>query len=426
MKVQVEEISPIEKKLSIEVEPAKVAEELDRAYAALGRQVKLPGFRPGKIPRRILEQRFRAQIEDEVAGRVMQSAYIEALRTKDVPAVGQPQVTNAPKLQKDAPFTFEARVEVRPTLEPKEYGELPLTKRDATVTDAKVDEQIEQMRQSMSKLEAVEGRDVAQKGDFVTIDYTATIDGKDFVGSKAQDVTVEVAPGELVESNIAALEGVKVGDTKEIDYAFPTDYRVEDVRGKTARFAITVKGLKQKNVPAIDAEFAKNAAGLESVEELKKRLRQDLERAEKSRVQSEERQEILKALIEKNPFEAPRAMIERAIDSMLEGALRQMSRSGFDPSRLNLDFSALREEMRPRAVEEVKGTLLLDAIAQKEKLEATAADVDAKIEELAGEGGPAANQIRQLFRQPEQRESMGLRLREEKTIEFLKGRAKYS
>lgn len=426
MKVNVEEISPIEKKLSIEVEPARVSAELDRAYAALGRQVKVPGFRPGKIPRRILEQRFRAQIEDEVIGRVMQSAYVEAVRTHDVPVVGQPQVVNAPKIQPEAPFTFEARVEVKPKLEPKDYTELPLTKQDTSVTDARVDEQIEQMRQSMSHLEPVEGRDVAQRGDMVTIDYTATIDGNDFPGNKAEGITVEVAPGELVESNIAALEGVKVGEKKELDYAFPSDYRQEEVQGKTAHFVITVHGLKQKVVPALDDAFAKEIARADSVDALKAKVREDLERAEKNKAEQADREAVFNALIERNPFDAPNAMIERAIDAMLEGALRQMARSGFDPRQLGLDFGSLREEMRPRAVQEVKGTLLLEAIAEKEKVEVSPADMDAKIEELASTGGPQANQIRQLFRQPEQRESLGLRLREEKTIEFLKGRAKYS
>jgi len=424
MKVQVEELSPIEKKLSIEVDSARVTEELSRAYASVGRQVKLPGFRQGKVPRRILEQRFREQVEDEVIQRVVQSAYMEAVREHNVDVVSQPQVTNS-GLKPNAPFSFEARVEVKPKLEPKDYRELPLKKTEAGVDDAKVNEQLEKMRQSASRMEPIADRDVAAAGDFATIDYEATIDGQPFVGSKAEDVVVEIAPGELVESNIAALEGVKVGDTKEIDYAFPQDYRVEDVKGKTAHFKLHLKGLKKKLIPELNEDFAKEV-GSQTVDELRGKVKTDLERAEKNKAQVEERDSLYKALIERNPFEVPKAMVERAIDSMLEGAMRQMARSGLDVRNLGLDFMRLRDEMRERAVQEVKGTLLLEAIAQKENIQAGEEDVEKKIEELATEAGQPVATVRKYFKNPDDRLGLSLRLREEKTIEFLKAQAKYS
>jgi trigger factor len=425
MKVNVEELSPIERKLSIEVEPARVAAELDRAYAALGHQVRIPGFRPGKVPRRILEARFKDQVEQDVAGRVMQSAYLDALRETKVDVVSQPQVMPA-KLQKDAPFTFEARVEVKPRLEPKDYAELPLPKAEAGVDDAKVAAQLERMRDSMSTLEAVEGRDAAQAGDVAVIDYDATVEGKEFPGSKREGVTVEVAPGELVESKLAALEGAKLGETRELDYTFPADYQVEDVKGKSAHFKVTLRELKQKKSPALDDAFAKETGMAQSLEELRTRVREDMERSAKSQAEVAERDALFKALIERNPFEVPRAMVDRALDMMLEGALRNMMRSGIDVRQLNLDFNALRGELRPRAEQEVRGTLLLEAIAEKEGLKAEEADVTARIESLATEAGPQAAALRRHYQNPDQRQSLALRLREEKAVEFLKSRAKYS
>jgi len=424
MKVQVEELSPIEKKLSIEVDSARVAEELNRAYAAVGKQVKLPGFRQGKVPRRILEQRFREQVEDDVIQRVVQTAYMEAVREHNVDVVSQPQVTNS-GLKPGAPFSFEARVEVKPRLEPKDYKELPLKKTEGTVDDAQVNEQLEKMRESAGRMEPITDRDVAASGDFAAVDYEATIDGQPFVGSKAEDVVVEIAPGELVDSNIAALEGVKVGDTKEIDYAFPPDYRVEEVKGKTARFKLHLKGLKKKFVPELNEDFAKEV-GSQTVDELRGKIKADLERAQKNKAQVEERDALYKALIERNPFEVPKAMVERAIDSMLEGAMRQMARSGLDVRNLGLDFMRLRDEMRERAVQEVKGTLLLEAIAQKENIQAGEEDVEKKIEELATEAGQPVATVRKYFKNPDDRLGLSLRLREEKTIEFLKAQAKYS
>jgi len=426
MKVQIEELSPIEKKLSIEVENSRVTEELTRAYTALGKQVKLPGFRQGKVPRRILEQRYREQVEDEVIQRVVQSAWLEAAREHKVEAVAPPQVTNNSGLKADAPFTFEARVEVKPKVEAKDYQGLPLTRSDSKVEDKDVDDRLSQLRESMARLEAVEGRDTAQMGDFATVDYQASVDGKDFPGSKADDVTVELAAGELVESNVAALEGTKVGETKELDYAFPADYRVEDVKGKTARFKFTVKGLKKKVVPELNDDFAKETGEAQSLEELRGKIRADLEQGKRNKAQAEERAALLKALIERNTFEVPKAMVERTIDNMLENRLRAMARMGMDPRQLNLDFARLREDLREEATQEVKGALLIEAIAQKENIQASDADVEKKLEELAKEAKQDISVVRKYFKGPEERQGLSLRLREEKTIEFLKGQAKYS
>jgi trigger factor len=426
MKVQVEELSPVEKKLSIEVENARVAEELTRAYSALGKQVKLPGFRQGKVPRRILEQRFREQVEDEVIQRVVQNAWLEAVRQHNVEAVAPPQVTNNSGLKADGPFSFEARVEVKPKVEAKDYQGLPLTRPDTQVTDKDVEDRLEQVRQSMARLEPVEGRDVAQLGDFATVDYVATVDGKEFPGSKAEGVTVEITAGELVESNVAALEGAKVGEAKEIDYTFPADYRVEDVKGKTARFKFDVKALKKKVVPELNDDFAKETGEAQTLEELRGKVRTDLETGKRTSAQGAERAAILKALIERNAFDVPKSMVERTIDNMLENRLRAMARMGMDPRQLNLDFNRLREDLREEATQEVKGALLIEAIAQKENIQATDEDVEKKIEELAKEANQAVAVVRKYFKGPQERQGLSLRLREEKTIEFLKGQAKYS
>src|SRR6266849_5372534 len=159
MKVQVEETSPIERKLSIEVEPDTVSQELNRAYATLSRQVKVAGFRPGKVPRRILEQRFKQEVESDVIRRVIERAYSEAIREHKVEVVSAPRVTNE-ALRPDAPFRFQARVDVKPKIEPKDYLELPLKKVERKVDDAKVDEQLEKMRQTMSRLEPVQNREI--------------------------------------------------------------------------------------------------------------------------------------------------------------------------------------------------------------------------------------------------------------------------
>ncbi|MGA9524193.1 MAG: trigger factor [Myxococcaceae bacterium] len=425
MKVQVEELSPIERKLSIEVENQQVGKELDRAYSALGRQVKIPGFRPGKVPRRILEQRFKQQVEDDVMQGLVQRAFTEAVREHKVDAVANPQITNPSPIDPAQPFKFEARVEVKPRLEPKEYDGLELAKQDITVGDDKINERIERMRNTMGRLEPVEGRDVAQASDFAQIDFDAQIDGKEFPGSKAENITVEVVEGDLIRGNVKELEGTKVGETKEVDYTFPDDYEVEEVRGKTGKFKLSLKGLKRQVTPELNDEFAKEVGGGETLEELRNKVRSQLERSLKADAEQKERDQLIDKLLEKNAFEVPRAMVDRGVQLMLESAIRNMASQGLDPRQLNFDFQALREEIRPRAEKEVKGSLLLEAIAEKQGLQATDEDVEKKLEQLAEENSIALSQVRKQFRDPDSRESLALRIREEKTIEFLKSRAKY-
>jgi len=425
MKVQVEELSPIERKLSIEVDNQQVLRELDRAYSSLGRQVKIPGFRPGKVPRRILEQRFSEQVKDEVAQTLVQRAYVEAIQQHNVEVVSNPQITNASPVQPEQPFTFEARVEVRPKVEPKDYEGLELTREDVTVGDDKIDERIQRMRETMGRLEPIEDRDVAQAGDYAQIDFDALVDGKEFPGSKAENITVEIVEGDLIQGNVKELEGVKVGDKKEVDYTFGDDYPVEEVRGKSAKFTLTLKALKRQVTPELNDEFAKEVGGGETLEELRNKVRKQLEQSLKTQAEQKEREQLIARLLEKNTFDVPRSMVDRAVDLMLRGALRNMAQSGIDPRQLNVDFDSLREEIRPRAENEVKGTLLLEAIAQKENLNASDEDIEKKLESLAEENSVALSQVRKQFKDGEAAESLAMRIREEKTIEFLKSRAKY-
>lgn len=425
MKVQVQELSPIEKSLSIEVEPAVVAKELDQAYSTLSRQVKIAGFRPGKVPRRILEQRFKAEVEDDVIRRVVSKSYVEAVRANNIEAVADPHVTNG-KLDLTQPFAFTARVEVKPVVVAKDYKGIALKKNEQTVTEQTIDERIEAIRQNLSKVEKVEGRDVAQAGDVCLIDYTATIDGKEFAGGSAKDALVEVAPGDIVQAKIPQLEGVKVGDKKDVEFKFPEDHR-DDLKGKTAVFAVTLKELREKKLPAVDDKLAEESgAGVHTLKELRDRIRKDLERAQKRTAENEERDAVIKGLIEKNGFDVPRAMIERAMDMMLEGAFNMMARSGMDPNRVNIDWAKLREDFRPKAETEVRGQLLFEAVSKQENIEVTDEDVEKKLESIAEESQNPLSQVRKAYKEQQSKDALKSRIREEKTIAFLKAAATYS
>jgi trigger factor len=230
-----------------------------------------------------------------------------------------------------------------------------------------------------------------------------------------------------VQANLPQLEGVKAGTQKEFDYVFPADYRVDEVKGKTAHFVVTLKELKEKKVPPLDDALAeKSGSGTHTLKELRERIRTDLERAQRRTIDNDEREALIKGLIEKNPFDVPRAMVERAMDMMLEGAFNMMSRTGMDPNRANIDWPKLREDFRPRAEGEVRGQLLFEALAKQEKIEASDEDYEKKLESIAEETGNPLSQIRKAYKAGDAKDGLRGKIREEKTIAFLKSSATYS
>lgn len=423
MKVQVETVSSIEKRLVIEVDAAVVDTELSAAYTQLSRQVKMPGFRAGKVPRRILEQKYKSDVEADVLRRVQMRSVLEAIQQNKLPAMGDPQFSGG-AIAANKPLAFTARVEVKPEITAKDYKGLKLKRFDVMVTDAQVDEQIERMRQSRAQVSPITDRDVAKMGDYAVIDFDATHDGKAFAGNTGRGVQVEVKAGQLIEGDIPELEGLKIGAEKTFTYTFPADYRVEEIKGKAAQFKVTLKELKKKDVPALDDAFA-TTLGFKTVAELKERIKKDLERGQKNRNASDEREGVFKALIEKNTFDIPESLVSHATDVLLDSVFQNMFNSGVDPRALGLDFASLRAEMRPKSELEVRGQLLLEAISRQEKIEVSAGDIDAKLAEFAEETSMPITAVRKQYTEPRAHEALKNRILEDKAVAFVKQSATF-
>ena len=425
MKIEVESVSPVERKVTIEVDPDRVAKELERAYVGLGRRVKLRGFRPGKAPRKVLERHFRSEIEGEVAEKIVQSTFAEAVRVEDIDIVAPPHVSITEGVAEGKPLRYTARVEVKPKLSPKDYKGLEVTRRPPSVTDEDVAAEITKVQDSMAQLEPVEGRFDAQEGDWAVVDHEGTIDGKPFEGSRAEGVTVRVAPGSVAEGNLEGLSGKKLGDTVEIEEPFAADHRNEELRGKTAKMKVTLKALKTRQLPQIDDALAKSLGveGVETLEQLRARIRSDLEKREARRAENELRDGLVKAALAKNEFEVPPALVERAIDAMLEGAAERFARQGIDIRRLELDYARMRADLREQALLQVRGRLLLEAIAETEKVDVTDEDLQAEVTRIAGELGLPLAKAQQQMRGKEAREALRNKIREDKALAVLSSAA---
>ncbi len=425
MKVSVETLSPIEKKLSIEVDPERVALEIDRAYKGLARQVKVPGFRPGKAPRHVLEARYREQVEQEVVQELIEHSYRDAVGEHALLPVGNP-VVSPDKLEQGKPFKFEARVEVKPEIAPQEYQGLSYTETKVEVTDGMVDAELSRMQEQLTALKPIEERQAAVTGDFAVVDFVGLVDGQPFQGNKGEGLTMQVEEGAFLEGKAPFLSGVTVGETVKTEVEFPADFPEEKLRGQKGSFDVTLKALKKQEVPVLDDEFAKDmGAGVNTLEELKAKIRENLQQNEEAKAARSTREELVKALVEKNPFEVPKAMVERAIDVMMMGAAERFARQGLDIRQLGLDFRKLREDLREKATLEVRAALILEAVAKQEGLEVTDEDLSAHYKKVAEESHLSETKVRAHFeKDPEEREGLVGRLREEKAYDLVKREAK--
>jgi trigger factor len=277
----------------------------------------------------------------------------------------------------------------------------------------------------VARIVPVEGRFEAQLGDWAVIDHEGTIDGVPFEGSRAEGVTVRVAEGELSGGNLPQLAGKKLGEVVELDEPMPADHRIEALRGKVAHMKVTLRALRTREVPPLDDAFAKEVGleGVETLEALRTRMRADIEKRERRRAEAEFKDALVKAALEANSFEVPPALVERAIDGMIEGAAERFARSGIDLRKLELDFARMRGELREQALQQVRGALLLEAIAEQEKIEVSEEEVQNELVRLAGELGAPLAKVQQQMRSNEPRQALRNRVREEKALAVLAGDA---
>ncbi len=417
----VEDLSPVVKRVSVELAADDVKKEFDSAVGKLARTVRLKGYRAGHAPRRLVERHFADDLKRDVAQKLVSGSIFEALEQHKLEPIATPRVENG-EVDASAPFKYVATIEVKPHVEPKEYEGLAAPKAEVEVTEAEIGERLEEMRREQSVFVAVEGREVVEAGDYATVDYVGTMDGAPLRGAQREGVLLEMVPGSLLENKAEALVGAKIGETRELGVTFPADYAAEDLRGKEATFKATVKGMKRRKTPDLDDAFAKDL-GLESLQSLREQVTKDLTAQKKEKLETAQREALLNALLEKNPVEAPPALVERNVDAMLRGMLEGFERRGLDISQLGVNLERLRDDLRARAQIEVKAYLVLDAIGEKEKLEVSDEDLEKHYAKMAGETNQTAEEIKQAFKRNDALASLKSRLKQDKAYALILGKA---
>jgi trigger factor len=422
MQITIEDISPVEKRVDFELPWADVAPRLDRAYNDLRRKVKLSGFRPGKAPRPVLEKLYRSSVEDEVARDLVQVSIVQAIREKQLEPVAPPAVDRI-DLRTGQPFKFSARVEVRSQVEPKDYSGIEVERRAATVADADITAALEQYQKQLTNFVSVEGRDVSNETDILMVEVQGKV-GEHKVKRESAGIDLADDVGGPLPGLASRLRGLSIvpGTKHEVKYTIGADARPAELAGKEVSLSLTIKEARERRVPAIDDELAKDTGEADSLDELKKKVTERLLDADKKRVKAEVESAITKELVKRNPFPIAKALVDRFAEGLVERGRMQLAMMGIDAK--SLDAERMKAEFKDEAEQEARASVLLRAIADREGIEVSDADMQKRIAELAAARQTSAKKLRADLEQNDQISGLKAQIREEKTLDKLVAEAK--
>lgn len=392
-------LSPTQVELSIAISPEEMRDAEDRAFRRLVKKAKLPGFRPGKAPRKIFEQAYGTEtISHEAMEDVVPAVYAKAVREHEIEPVDRPHMELLPG-EKGAPPKLKAVVDIRPHIELGDYKKLKLKRTPANVTDEEVEHSLQTLARERATLVPAERE--ARLGDVVTIDYEGKVDGVAFDGGAAKGQTTELIEGRFIPGFATGIAGMKSGETKAVGATFPEQYQQPDLAGKTATFTITLHEVKEFELPALDDEFAKAVSENQTLEELHADVRKRLEAVAEARARRDLGNQAVEEVLKIHDFPLPEILVEREIENMLGDAASMAARMGISFEDYLKTAKKTEEELRagyrPEAERRVKATLVLEAIGKAEKVTATPADIKDELQSLARQYGQPVDRVRQAL-----------------------------
>ncbi|MBW8005005.1 MAG: trigger factor [candidate division NC10 bacterium] len=413
MKVNVEKLSGCKRALTVEVSPEVVRPTVEGVYEKFGQRVTLPGFRRGKVPREIIERRFRDEIQEEVIKEMIPTTYRQALAETHLDPVGLPTVEEV-FFKLGEPLRYRAVVEVKPPLEVKDYKGVTVSRKMVEVTDEEVEDHIKALQENTAEYVPMEGWP-ALAGDRVIVDAQGFFEGKPRKDLRVENFTLELGAGHFLPGVDERLTGVQKGEERDVPVTFPPDDPRKDLRDREISFRFTVKEIKKKKVPPLDDSFAKAVSKGETVRELREKVREQLLKQKEHGEEQRLKWEVVEKIAAVLPFELPESLVQRE----MEGMLRELSYSlGAHPERLEGDIS-FRLKLEESARKRVKNTLVLEVIARQEEIAAEPEEVDAEVEGLASALNQTPDEVKAHLGREGRMAAFTANLVERKTIDFL-------
>lgn len=417
------------REIQVEVPADVVASETEKVVQNLAKMARLPGFRRGKVPSSVVRSRFAEEIKSEVVDKLVPRYFQQETERQKLIPVSQPRVTDL-HLHDGEPLRFKATFEVLPEIEVSGYQDIRVERPDMTVSDEDVTKALEHIREQHATFIDIEGSSVAD-GDYVQASFTgkpkASAGGpEDAVGNEdakpvsVDDVMIEVGGKNTLREFSDNLRGATPGEVRTFEVSYPADFNDQRLAGKTFEYTVNVKGVKQKQLPELNEEFAKQLGDFKSVDEVTARIREGMEQEKRHEAEHQAKDKIIDELLKRYTFEVPESLVERQVDIRLERGLRALAAQGMKAEDMRkMDLNRLRAGQQEAATREVKASLLLDRIAEQEKIQVADEEIDKEVEALAQQSGQTADSIRARLTRDGAIERIRDRIRNDKALNFL-------
>ena len=421
MSVKVENLEHNMAKLTIEVSAEELEKALNTAYNKQKRQISVPGFRKGKVPRAMIEKMYGAEIfYEDAANELMQQTYPSAIDESGVDIVSRPTV-DVVQIEKGKPFIYTAEVATRPEVTLGKYMGVTVTKIDTSVTEDEVEAELENQRNTNARTVTVTDRPV-KEGDTAVIDFEGFVDGVAFDGGKAENHSLEIGSHSFIDTFEDQLVGKNAGDEVEVNVTFPEQYQAADLAGKPAVFKVKINEIKAKELPELNDEFAQDVAGVDTLAEYKEELKKNLAEKKENEAKKTKEDEAIQKIIDKSKMDLPEAMIDTQCETMVNEFAQRIAQSGLSMDQY-LQFSGmtvdqLKEQVRPEAETRIKSSLVLEQIAKEENIEVSDEDINAEIEKMAKAYGMEADKLKEYMGDSE-KESMKRDLAITKAVDLI-------
>lgn len=400
MKVTVEDQSSVKKVLHIEVPQEKVVSELNKAYSEIKKTAKIKGFRPGKAPRSVLERMYRKDVHADVSSKLIQEAFIEAIKETELNIVGSPEV-DPPELKDKSDYAFDAKVEVRPEIDAIDYKGLDLTKSKYGVSDEELDVQLKMLQRNMAKQNKIEEERPVEVGEIAVIDYEGFKDGQPHESTpKNENFVVKLGDGRVIKDLDDGLVGMKVGEEKEINATFPDDYHGKELAGEQIVFKVKLNEIREEVLPEIDDELAKSLGDqFESLEMLRDKIKENLQSGYDKRIEQELNEQIFNQLLGQVQFEVPDSMVASELEHIVKDAERSFEYSNKSMEDLGITKESMAEKYRPVAEKQVRRHLILSKMIDQEKLELDDGELEEGLKEMAESYQQPVEAIKAFYQQ---------------------------
>jgi trigger factor len=419
MKTNLEEISTVKKKLLVEVEAEEVDRKLNEAYKDLGKRAKIRGFRPGKIPRKILEQYFGEQVVEDVARGLVSETLPTAVEETETYPLSMPMVENE-TLRAGQDFRYAAIIEVKPVFELKDYAGLEVEKEALSVTDEDVDKQVEEIRRANGTLKSLEEERGIQENDYAVLEYEAFEGDKPLEGVKAQNFMLRVGSHDFHPEFEKKLFGLRAGETASIEVDFEEDYFHSRLAGKKVRFKVKVVDVKVMELPPLDDAFAKSLGeDFPDLETLKNKVKEELIAKEEKRIDTALKKSLLKKISDTVDFELPESLVDSEIRLAIDNVKQNLMRMGGSMEKAGLTEAKLRQDFRPASEQRVKDLLILGEIARQNDLTISESELVDGFKDLAERSGQDAEVLERYYEAKQLTEAFKEKLLEEKTLNYL-------